>query len=415
MRGADLNDHLVACAIDGVTTATAPVDATPRDLEGQITAQVTALRAAAGADAQPDALWVTLSPPAQQQVPGELLRQLRAAGHAVQGFVDRTALLAAWLDVGSELAVLELTRRHFAIGLASRDADVAALRRHVPLSGGLQALQDAWIRLAAATLVQQTRFDPLHDLRHEAALRAQLPQLVADAMRDGQGRCALDTGDGKTVTVALTRDQLASAARPVLAPVGQALQALSAAHGEAVLVVPESVLGIPGLDEAMAGARFVQLFRCGDDVAARAASLQVPSGAGDDGGVPWRTRLPLLATPAPDDVLQPLALGAAVPHVMATHVVYRGRVVAIPATGLVLGRAPGDASAIQLPEGIAGLSRRHCTLRRDGQRTQVIDHSSHGTYVDGARVRGRALLPAGGVLRLGDPGIELPLVAIEAN
>ena len=174
------------------------------------------------------------------------------------------------------------------------------------------------------------------------------------------------------------------------------------------------MLGIPGLDAALAGARFVQLLRCADDVAARAASLQVPSGAGDEGGVPWRTRLPLLATRAPADVLQPLALSGADPHVMATHLVYRGRVVPIPPSGLVLGRSPGDASAIQLPEGIAGLSRRHCTLRRDGQRTQVIDHSSHGTYVDGARVRGRALLPAGGVLRLGDPGIELQLVAIEA-
>jgi pSer/pThr/pTyr-binding forkhead associated (FHA) protein len=54
-------------------------------------------------------------------------------------------------------------------------------------------------------------------------------------------------------------------------------------------------------------------------------------------------------------------------------------------------------------------------LRRDGTRTQVIDHSTHGTFLDGARVRGRALLPAGGALRLGDPGIELPLVAIEAQ
>jgi len=95
--------------------------------------------------------------------------------------------------------------------------------------------------------------------------------------------------------------------------------------------------------------------------------------------------------------------------------VYRGRVVPIPAEGLVIGRDPGGPPSLALPEGIAGLSRRHCTLRRDGQRAQVIDHSTHGTFLDGARVRGRALLPAGGVLKLGDPGIELPLVAIEAG
>jgi pSer/pThr/pTyr-binding forkhead associated (FHA) protein len=97
---------------------------------------------------------------------------------------------------------------------------------------------------------------------------------------------------------------------------------------------------------------------------------------------------------------------------MATHVVYGGRVVPIPASGLVIGRDPGPAPAIQVPEGRAGLSRRHCTLRRDAGRTQVIDHSSHGTFIDGARVRGRALLRAGTTLRLGDPGVELQLVTI---
>src|SRR5690606_17035964 len=252
-------------------------------------------------------------------------------------------------------------------------------------------LQDAWLRLAAATLIQQTRFDPLHDLRREEDLRARLPQLVADAQRDGQGSCTLDAGGGTTVTLALTRDQLATAAQPVLAPVASALQALAAAHGDAVLVVPESVLGIPGMQAALAGARFAQSSRCADDLVARAASLQMPSGAATQGGVPWRTRVPLLATPAPAEVLQPLSLATGDPLALATHVVHRGRVVPIPATGLVLGRDPGTTPSLQLPEGIAGLSRRHCTLRRDGQRTQVIDHSSHGPFIDTWRDRKRVV------------------------
>jgi pSer/pThr/pTyr-binding forkhead associated (FHA) protein len=53
-------------------------------------------------------------------------------------------------------------------------------------------------------------------------------------------------------------------------------------------------------------------------------------------------------------------------------------------------------------------------LRREGGRSQVIDHSSHGSFLDGARVRGRALLPAGSTLKLGEPGIELALVALDS-
>ncbi len=97
---------------------------------------------------------------------------------------------------------------------------------------------------------------------------------------------------------------------------------------------------------------------------------------------------------------------------MATHVVYRGRALPLTPQGIVLGRDPGEGAALALPDGIAGLSRRHCTLRREEGRSQIIDHSSHGSWLDGARVHGRALLPAGSTLKLGDPGIELQLVAL---
>jgi pSer/pThr/pTyr-binding forkhead associated (FHA) protein len=97
---------------------------------------------------------------------------------------------------------------------------------------------------------------------------------------------------------------------------------------------------------------------------------------------------------------------------MATHVIHRGRALPIGADALVIGRDPAAAQELRLPEGIAGLSRRHCTLRRERGRSVLIDHSSHGSYLDGVRVRGRAFLSAGSVLRLGTPGVELHLVAL---
>jgi hypothetical protein len=388
MQGVDYNDGLTAAASDGTVITLPPAT------EG--------------------GLWVALAPPADAGLPGELLRELRASGHAVQGFADRAALLAAWLPDCTSVVVVSLLRRQFSADLAVCDAGMAALRRHVHLSGGGQALHDAWLRLAAATLVQQTRFDPLHDQRHEQALRGQLPALAARAQQEGQGQCEIQTGTGE-VTLVLSRDQLAAAAQPVLAPLAHALQALSAAHGEATLLVPRPLLGIPGIEAVLAGARFARQCSIADGLAARAASLLPPSGAPADAGVPYRTSLPMFSTSAPGDVLEPLAGGAQDAGAMATHVVWRGRVVPIAASGLVIGRDPGAAASLTLPEGLAGISRRHCTLRREGGRTQVIDHSSHGTFIDGARVRGRALLPAGATLRLGDPGIELPLVAIGAE
>ena len=43
----------------------------------------------------------------------------------------------------------------------------------------------------------------------------------------------------------------------------------------------------------------------------------------------------------------------------------------------------------------------------------VEDHSSTGTFVNGERVSARAVLRAGDRLRLGSPGVELLLIAVE--
>lgn len=407
MLGVDINDRRLVVAADGAPATQAAL-ALPASAGAAGLAALLAGHLPAGSA---EGAWIALAPPADPRLPGELLRVLREAGHVVQGFVDRAAALAAWLPGDAGFVVIEQSRRRFSVSLAVKAGGAAALRRHVPLRGGDQALQDAWVRLAAATLVQQTRFDPLHDARHEAELRERMTQLAVDAGRDGQGQCDISTGSG-VARLVLTRDQLAAAAAPVLAELHLALQALAAAHGDAALLVEESLLSLPGIDTLLATAGFSGLYPVPEGLPARAASLLGPAASTAGGGVPYVTQLPVLANSAPAGLLQSVERGALQAAPMATHVVYGGRVVPIPSGGLVIGRDPGPAPSVQVPEGRAGLSRRHCTLRRDATRSQVIDHSSHGTFLDGARVRGRALLRAGATLRLGDPGIELQLVAI---
>lgn len=355
--------------------------------------------------------WFALAPPQDIAVLGELLARLRAAGQTVRGFVDRAALFAAWMESTTPLVVLELSAQRISISVASRDAEHASLRRQVSLPGGEQALLAAWLELARATLVQQTRFDPLHDQRHEAGLRAELPQLAAAAELTGQAELVVNAAHG-ALHLTLTRDQFAAAAAPVLRPLGVALQSLSAANGAGALLVPAAALEIPGMDVELAGARFARLLRIDAESSARALGQLPVEAAAPAGAVPYLTQLPLLAERAPQDALVAVELRGQQPQMMATHVVYRGRALALSAAGLVLGRDAGE-SALQLPDGVAGLSRRHCTLRREDGRSQIIDHSGHGSWLDGARVHGRALLPAGSTLRLGEPGIELQLVALD--
>jgi hypothetical protein len=70
------------------------------------------------------------------------------------------------------------------------------------------------------------------------------------------------------------------------------------------------------------------------------------------------------------------------------------------------------ANGLTLPDGLAGVSRRHCTFVRDGDELVLIDHSHFGTVVNGERVSERVRIHAGDKVRLGEPGIELSLISI---
>jgi hypothetical protein len=355
--------------------------------------------------------WVAVGLDVDATAMGSMLRELRTAGYVVQGFADRTAALVGAHHLPGAQIAIELARTQTSLAVVFSDGSTVELQRTVRLPGGETKLLDAWIALAARTLVQQTRFDPLHDQRCEQALRAALPALAAEASRSGQAQYRVESA-GRELQLTLTRDQFAAAAVPHLAPMAAALQALAAGLPECALLVDERLAALPGAASLLDSARVAQVRAIPVGSAACAVSLLPAAAPLQSGGVQYLTRVPWAADPCVEPL--PFLAGASEDtRPMATHVVYRGRAIPI-GSGLVIGRDPGDAAtALPLPEGVAGLSRRHCTLRRERGRTQIVDHSRYGSFLDGARVRGRAFLVAGSTLRLGTPGVELPLVSLQ--
>ena len=62
-----------------------------------------------------------------------------------------------------------------------------------------------------------------------------------------------------------------------------------------------------------------------------------------------------------------------------------------------------------------GVSRRPCSLvRRNGQ-CVVQDYSRYGTFLNGHKIDGSAVLQVGDLLRIGTPGHELRLITTEAG
>jgi len=97
-----------------------------------------------------------------------------------------------------------------------------------------------------------------------------------------------------------------------------------------------------------------------------------------------------------------------------THILLGPVARAITEEPLVLGTAPpSPGRSLRLEGETAGVSRAHCRLFESAGSALVEDLSTWGTYVNGERVPGRAVLAAGDRIRVGSPGLELLLIAAE--
>ena len=99
-----------------------------------------------------------------------------------------------------------------------------------------------------------------------------------------------------------------------------------------------------------------------------------------------------------------------------THVLVDNRAFAIDTKALTLGSQPDDSGrSIDLLQDMPGVSRRHCSLQQENGQCVVRDFSRYGTFLNGHRIDGSAVLQVGDLIRLGTPGYEFRLISTEAG
>ena len=68
---------------------------------------------------------------------------------------------------------------------------------------------------------------------------------------------------------------------------------------------------------------------------------------------------------------------------------------------------------LDLGPDLPGVSRRHCEIGAANGQYVVTDHSRYGTFLNGHRIDGSAVLQAGDVIRVGTPGVEMRMIFVE--
>ena len=342
----------------------------------------------------------------------EILKKSLQLELSVQAFHDAAAFAATAFGLGGTTLFVEIEAEASAVARIVTTED--AVRRQALLKrdrAGRRALQRVWTDLIAESMVLTHRFDPLHDRDSEARLAALLWDAAQCAAEQGSVVVTLPAPRGDC-SITLTRDQFAASAATIYRDLSSMLHELRPAAPRVDLLVMEKDLRLPGLTEMLAEIRGCRILAFDAEQLAIAASMQSPRDNGGD------EVLLLRGYPQTSPLIDPRIIEFAKTNssrLRPTHLIWNAEVKPLHAgMTLEIGRAI-DSGGLVLPEGLAGVSRWHCSLRNDALASVLIDHSSHGTWLNDERVAGRAEVFAGDRIRIGDPGVELTLLAIEKD
>lgn len=343
---------------------------------------------------------------------GDLLARLQQLSLDVRAFYDVAAFATAALALSGTTLFIELEED---VGAAARVVVSDGVARRQTLLRrsrlGRRTLKRTWMELIGESMVLAQRFDPLHDRESEARLANLVWNSARRASQEGSVVVTLPTPRGDC-SVTLTRDQFTARAAPIYRELSGMLHELRPAAARVDLLVAEHDLSLPGFIEMLADFRSCRVLSLRPETLAIAASMQTVTTAPTDEVLLLRGH-PVGEAIAGADLVELPQLGSA--RVCPTHVLWNAEVRPLTAGSLVeIGREVSN-SGLSLPEGLAGVSRWHCSLRVTSRATELIDHSSYGTWVNDERVIGRVDVFAGDRIRIGDPGIELTLLTIETS
>jgi len=362
-------------------------------------------------------VWLAAPARSSEQGLSAMLAIARNLSLPVDGFIDAAVAAVAALGLEGSAIVLEIGMHATAATYIDRDgAQVRRRRTAITQRGGLIAFYQGWLELVSTTMVKRTRFDPLHDAATEQNLFDSLATWARDAAVTGAVNAVLNKG-AERFEVPLTRDQFAQAGQGLHREIMRLLHGLRPAGVPMALVVPSLINELPGLADELEQFVDCELIGIPDGFAAAVTSrLDLPERASAD-AIRLLRRLTVMISEPTIDVggIKHNILGSQAGRKVApSHLLHDGKVYALAVEPLVIGRAPVGPRTISLSEGLAGVSRRHCTLAAEGGEVILLDHSNFGTYVNGERVAERVRLLAGDRLRVGDPGVEFSLIAVNA-
>lgn len=278
-------------------------------------------------------------------------------------------------------------------------------------SCGTYALFDAWIRVVAEAFVQQSRFDPLHTAQTEQMLLDRLGGWLVAACSNKTVKLAVEYGN-LSHEAEIESLELIGAAAPIYQNIASKLRALYRAEDTPAIQLSDRLARLPGLADMLKARVGGEVFLLEPGATARGALARCRDLKDSANGIGLIRQLPWDQTAVEVEAKHAEEGQSARPtHLLFEHTAYR-----IDESPLVLGSQTAEGErTVPLPIAMPGVSRRHCSVRNQNGQCVLEDHSRYGTFLNGHRIDGSAVLQVGDSVRLGSPGHELELIATEES
>jgi hypothetical protein len=328
----------------------------------------------------------------------------------VVGLVDAAVAATRREYQGAVPVHVDLGLHVAALSRLKQSGQVQLDRSEVIQSSGMLVLYDAWIRVISDAFVKQSRFDPLHTAETEQLLLDRLGEWLAGASHKEKLVLEIEYR-GIAHSAELESLDLISAAGPVYQRIASQLRAIYRAEETPAIQLSDRAARMPGLADMLAARVGGEIFLLEPGATARGLLTRCRDMQRGDGGVtlirqlPWdQSSVKIEKDEAPVTAGQP------------THLLFENTAYSIDGRTLLMGSQPVAGERwIDLRGDMPGVSRRHCSIERKNGQCVVQDFSRYGTFLNGHKIDGSAVLQVGDVVRLGSPGYEFQVIMTEPD
>ena len=326
------------------------------------------------------------------------------------GMVDAAVAATRREYKGAVPVHVDLSLHSTILTRVTQSGQVQADRSAVIDESGVISLYDTWIALIAEAFVQQSRFDPLHTAETEQMLQDNLPDWLAAAAAEKNITLRIEYR-GISHQAEVESLELLAAGGPIYHRIVSNLRALYRADETPALQLSDRAARMPGLADMLAARVGGEIFLQESGATARGLLSRCRDMQPGGRAVSLIRQLPWDQSPVEIQRADTVGHGG-----QPTHLLFENTAYVIDASLLTFGSQRTDGErCVDLQQDMPGVSRRHCTLQQENGQCIVRDYSRYGTFLNGHRIDGSAVLQVGDLIRLGTPGYELKVITTESG